>query len=259
MPEVILVAIVVVGIGAFVYWLPRRITVMEYERGLRYRSGKFVGVVSPGVHWLSGRAGKIVKVDSRQVLVTLPGQEVLTSDGLGVKISLVANVELVDPDIAINKVQNFMGTFYGELQVALRIVVGGLNIEDLLKARDDLGKTLLERVSAPAAALGLHVISVNVRDIMLPGDLKRIFAQEVSARKEGLAALEKARGETAALRNLANAARLVQDNPALFQLRLLQQLGGTQGNTVVLGAPQIVPVPNQAAARTKRSPVEPAE
>jgi regulator of protease activity HflC (stomatin/prohibitin superfamily) len=259
MPEVIVVAIVLVAIGAFVYWSPRRITVMEYERGLRYRSGKFVGLLAPGVHWLSGRAGKIVKVDTRQVLVTLPGQEVLTSDGLGVKISLVANVELVDPDVAINKVQNYMATFYGELQVALRIVVGGLNIEDLLKARDDLGNTLLERVSAPAAALGLHVISVNVRDVMLPGDLKRIFAQEVSARKEGLAALEKARGETAALRNLANAARLVQDNPALFQLRLLQQIGGTHGNTVVLGAPQIVPVPNQAPDRTKGSPVEPAE
>jgi len=259
MPTVFLIAILLVAIGAFAYWLPHRVTVLEYERGLRYRRGKFVGVVSPGVHWVSGRAGKIVKVDTRQVWVTLPGQEVLTSDGLGVKISLVANIELVDPEVAINKVQNYMATFYGELQVALRILVGGLNIEDLLKARDDLGNTLLGRVSEPAAAVGLHVISVNVRDVMLPGELKRIFSQEVSARKEGLAALEKARGETAALRNLANAARLVQENPALFQLRLLQQIGGTQGNTVVLGAPQIVPVPIQAAVRTKGSPPEAAQ
>ena len=259
MPTVIFVAIVLVAIGVFAFWLPRRITVLEYERGLRYRSGKFVGVVLPGVHWMSGRVGKIVKVDIRQVLVTLPGQEVLTSEGLGVKISLVANIELVDPEVAINKVQNYMATFYGELQVALRILVGGLNIEDVLKARDDLGNTLLERVSGPAAGVGLHVISVNVRDVMLPGDLKRIFSQEVSARKEGVAALERARGETAALRSLANAARLVQENPALLQLRLLQQIGGTQGNTVVLGAPQIVPVPNQAHGRTKHARAEPAE
>src|SRR5438445_13809452 len=99
MPEVILVAIVLAAVGAFVYWLPRRITVMEYERGLRYRSGKFLGVVSPGVHWLSGRAGKIVKVDTRQMWVSLPGQEVFRSDAFDVKISLVANVQLVDTDV----------------------------------------------------------------------------------------------------------------------------------------------------------------
>jgi regulator of protease activity HflC (stomatin/prohibitin superfamily) len=70
--------------------------------------------------------------------------------------------------------------------------------------------------------IGVKLLSVEIRDLMLPGDLKRIFAQEVQARKEGLAALERARGERAALRSLANAARLVQDNPALLQLRLLQ-------------------------------------
>ena len=259
MPIVILLLAIVLAISAYAYWSPGRITVLEYERGLRYRRGRFVALLPPGVHWRSGRTGKIAKVDMRQVLVTLPGQEVLTSDGLSVKVSLVANTELVDPEVAINKVQNYMASFYTELQVALRILVGGLNIEDLLKARDDLSKNLLERVSAPAAAMGLHVISVNIRDVMMLGELKRIFAQEVSARKEGLAALEKARGETAALRSLANAARLVQENPALLQLRLLQQIGGTRGNTVVFGAPQVVPLPNQASSQVTGSPSEPTE
>ena len=90
---------------------------------------------------------------------------------------------------------------------------------------------------------------------MLPGDLKRIFAQEVAARKEGLAALERARGETAALRNLANAARMIEDNPALMQLRLLQQLGTTGGNTVVLGESAVIPVAkrNRPAGKGKES------
>ena len=72
---------------------------------------------------------------------------------------------------------------------------------------------------------------------MFPGDLKRTMAKVVQARKEGQAALEKARGETAAPRNLANAARLTEGNPPLMQLRLLQQLAGSSGNTVVLGFP----------------------
>jgi len=72
---------------------------------------------------------------------------------------------------------------------------------------------------------------------MFPGELKRTFAQVVTARKDGLAALERARGETAALRNLANAAKLVDANPALLQLRLLQQIAESAGNTIVLGLP----------------------
>jgi regulator of protease activity HflC (stomatin/prohibitin superfamily) len=72
---------------------------------------------------------------------------------------------------------------------------------------------------------------------MFPGELRRTFAQVVAARKEGLAALERARGETASLRNLANAARMMSANPTLLQLRLLQELGKSAGNTIVLGLP----------------------
>ncbi|MBN2311251.1 MAG: hypothetical protein JXR94_19895, partial [Candidatus Hydrogenedentes bacterium] len=94
------------------------------------------------------------------------------------------------------------------------------------------------------AELGLRLISVDLKDIMFPGKLKEMFAQVVSARKEGLAALERARGETAALRNLANAAKMIENNPNLMQLRLLQALGEASGNTLVLGmSPQAAPVP----------------
>ena len=92
------------------------------------------------------------------------------------------------------------------------------------------------REYAPANAVeGETQITVNLKDIMFPGELKKIFAQVVRAQKEGQAALERARGETAALRNLANAAKPVESNPALMQFRLLESLGETSGNTVVLG------------------------
>ena len=106
-------------------------------------------------------------------------------------------------------------------------------------------QTLREDLTPAAAELGVTLHSAEVKDVMFPGDLKRIFAEVVRAQKEGQAALERARGETAALRNLANAAKMLEDNPALFNLRVLQSVsGGAQGSTVVVGVPQgVVPVP----------------
>lgn len=102
----------------------------------------------------------------------------------------------------------------------------------------------MEATEPKAADLGLRLISVNLKDIMFPGKLKEVFAQVVNAKKEGLAALEKARGETAALRNLANAAKMLEGNPNLMQLRLLQAIKEPSGNTFVLGMPSpSVPMP----------------
>lgn len=262
LPLAILVVAILAAVAAAAYWSPSRVTVYEFERGLRYRHGRFVGTLPPGTHWVARRVGSITKIDVRPYVLTVPGQELLTSDGIGVKLSLVANVEVADPAAAVNQVQNYTTAVYTIFQVALRQIVSGRSLEDLLAGRADVGPKVLEASAAPAQAFGLKVTSVDLRDLMLPGDLKRIFAQEVAARKEGLAALEKARGETAALRNLANAARMIEDNPALMQLRLLQQLGATGGNTVVLGDSAIVPVAKRErrAAKDKgtRSDVEPA-
>ena len=251
MPVAILALVVLVALAALVYWSPRRVTVFEFERGLRYRRGRFVGTLPAGTHWVASRMGSITKVDIRPFVVTIPGQELLSSDGIDVKLSLVANVEVVDPAAAVNKVQNYTVALYTIIQVALRQIVSGRTLEDLIAGRADVGPKVLEASAEPALAFGLKIASVDVRDLMLPGDLKRIFAQEVAARKEGLAALEKARGETAALRNLANAARMVEDNPALLQLRLLQQLGATGGNTVVLGTNAIIPVAKREGRTAK--------
>lgn len=104
-----------------------------------------------------------------------------------------------------------------------------------------MSKQLMEMTEGRVGDLGLKLISVNLKDIMFPGKLKDVFAQVVSARKESLAALEKARGETAALRNLANAAKMIESNPNLMQLRLVQAIDDSSGNTFIIG------VPNQAA------------
>ena len=115
------------------------------------------------------------------------------------------------------------------LQLALREIVGGTKIDELLEARDGIGARLIELAAGPMGDLGLRLLGADIKDVMFPGELKKIFAQVAEARQEGMAALEKARGETAALRNLANAARMVESNPALLQLRTLQAVAGTAG------------------------------
>jgi len=103
-------------------------------------------------------------------------------------------------------------------------------------------------VQPESAKLGVSVLAIEVKDVMLPADLKRAFADVLKAKQEGQAALERARGESASLRNLANAARVLEGNPALMNLRLMQSLAATQnggGNTLVLGVPGgFVPLKN---------------
>lgn len=218
-----------------IIWLGLSCTVLEYERGVLYRRGRFIRVLEPGGYWFWPGLYTIQRIDMRARYVTIPGQDVLTADNISIKISLAASFKIADPFRAINATGNFYEALYLLIQLRLRDLVGALEIDDLLAKRQEIGAQLYESVTAPAAEIGLTVVTVGIKDIMFPGELKQIFAQIVNARKEGLAALERARGESAALRNLANAARLLENNPALLQLRMLQALGGSSGNTVVWG------------------------
>jgi len=121
--------------------------------------------------------------------------------------------------------------------MALREIVGKEKIDALLENRAGISARLMELTSKKASELGLKLISADAKDVMFSGEMKKVFAQVVKAQKEGQAALERARGETAALRNLANAARIMDDNPNLLQLRALQALTDSSGNTLVLGLP----------------------
>jgi regulator of protease activity HflC (stomatin/prohibitin superfamily) len=247
----------IVGLTALVIFISlvmRRITVLEYERGLKYRRGRFECVAEPGQYWYTPVFTIFEKVDIRPQFTSITGQEVLSSDGVSLKVSLAANFEITDPDAAINKVKSFQEALYLELQLALREIIGAADIDTVLSGRDELSKRLMEITEPKIADLGLRLISVNLKDLMFPGKLKEIFAQVVSAKKEGLAALERARGETAALRNLANAAKMIEGNPNLLQLRLVQTLGEASGNTLVLGMPsQSTPLPVPKTSGTKKS------
>jgi len=241
-----LILVAVLAAVAFVIFrrLFERVTVYEWERGLRYKHGTFDGVLEPGAYWTFRRSTTVFKVDTRPRFVSVPGQEVLSSDSVSVRVSLAAEFVVTDPAKAINDVEDYHDALYLTLQIALRDLVGQREIDDLLEKRGEIGQRLLQTAAPTVQAYGLELKSAEIKDIMFPGPLKRVFASVVEARKEGLAALERARGEQAALRNLANAARLVESNPALMHLRLLQAIGGASGNTIVLGLPgAATPIP----------------
>lgn len=214
-----------------------RVTIFEYQRGLKYSGGRLAGLIGPGQHWIFRPSTFVQAVDIREELMVIQGQEVISSDTVSVKLSVVARYRLADPVVAYTRVGSYYQSAYTVLQIALRETVGALTIDDVLQKREEIGAEVLRRSIEDAKSLGVELIAVDVRDLMFPGSLKKTFAQVLEARQQGLAALEKARGETAALRSLANAARMVEANPSLLQLRLIQQLEATRGHTIVLGMP----------------------
>ena len=225
-------------VGVLYKTLPfRRVTIFEYQRGLKYWKGRYVSTLSPGQYLVFSTFGSIVPVDVRPEFITIVGQDVLSSDGVTLKVSLAAEFEVADPNVAVNKNANYRSSLYLTLQKALREIVGKEKIDDLMQNRSAIGAKLLELTSTKASEYGLKLKLADVKDIMFPGEMKKAFAQVVKAQKEGQAALERARGETTALRNLANAARMMDDNPNLLQLRALQSIADSTGNTLVLGLP----------------------
>ena len=252
---IITIAIATVAFLVLASALPKlryEFIVAEGFAGLLYQHGKFVEVLAPGrhIHW--GRTFTMTLSDVRKASLTIAGQEVLTADNIGVKLALVVTYQVIEPAKAAHDTQSWYNDLYTAAQLALRTAVGAVTAETLLTQRPDFAPQLLARVQPEVAKSGLAVHAVEVKDVMLPADLKRAFADTLKAKQEGQAALERARGESAALRNLANAARVLEGNPALMNLRLMQSLGAAQGagNTLVFGLPGgFVPLKNGSAPK----------
>lgn len=209
------------------------IVVQEWERVLLYRDGRFEEQLEAGRHRRSRRRRSVVRVLVRPRLLVVPSQEVLTADGLSVKVSLTAAVRTSDPRRWHEAVEHADGFVYAAMQIALREAVGARTLDELLAARSSLPDDVLAGAGAAVDAVGVVVESLSVRDVMVPAELRRAAADVAVARAQGQAALERARSEVAATRTLANAARMVAEQPALLQLRTLQAVEAG-GATVVL-------------------------
>ncbi len=215
-----------------------KVIVREYERGLFYRKGKFVELLPPGryVHWWWEHC-QIDCVDIREVSHTIEGQEILTSDKIGVRVTLIAQYKVADPVVARHSVGDYHGQLYQDLQLTLRESITGRTLEELLKERDILSGKIHQDVAARAKHYGIELNRVGVKDMVLPGSVRAVFLQEVEAELKGRASLVAARHEVAAARARANTAKLLQENPNLLRLQeleMLAQLASKSGNVIVI-------------------------
>lgn len=231
-----LLLLVVLALGAAAWLTLRRTTVYQYQHALLFRDGRFVKLLEPGVYWLWKLSARVDVLDARPRVLTIPGQEVLSSDSVPLKISLLVRFRVEDPKVAQLEFEDYLQALYAHAQTVLRRLVGETPIEKILENRARLDEALDREVKTLATDLGLEVASVTIKDIMFPGALKDAFSQVVRARQQGLASLERARGESAALRKLANTAKQLENNPQLYKLRLLQSVDGAGSVIVQLGA-----------------------
>lgn len=228
-----LTALVAVALWLGSRFVPTRKIVRESFQGLLFRRGRLSAVVGPGRYWLfPDDALDLYDTRARDHVVS--GQEVLTSDRVPIKISLVARFRVQDARKAYTETADYQLALYSSLQLALRDLVSSRELEVVLSSRDTLGEEILGAVAPSVADLGLVLESVAVRDFMMAGALRSAFAEVLLAKQQGLAALERARGEGAAVRSLANTARLVSQHPGLMQLRLLQAIESRDGNRLVV-------------------------
>lgn len=234
-----------------------RQTIREYEIGLLYKDGRFAGPLTPGKHTLLSAGNEVIVLDGRIQNVSIPGQEVLTSDNIGIKVGLVASYRITDAPLAVNTVDDYKKAFHQSVQLALRTAISEKTLEEVLAARNEISQQMESTVATEAEGLGLALLTLQIRDFIFAGEVKKVFTDILKAQKEGLVLLERARGESAALRSLANSAKMLEQNPGLANLRMLQTIqsaGETSGNTLVIGVPPFANVPYGKDATKEDAP-----
>lgn len=228
-------AMIAVGLWALVCLLIVKVVVPAGHVALLYRHGRLLRVLEPGRHYRPRVGTTWTFLDARLQILTITGQEVLSRDNLALKLSLAVQWRVVDAERSALAVQNVDSALRTAVQLGVRRVLSEHGLEQIVESRSAIGAELLAGLADEVASFGVELKSVELKDVTLPGELKRIFHEVVKAQQQGRAALERARGETAALRNLANAARLLEQTPALRDVRLLQAIEAEGGNTLVLG------------------------
>ena len=176
----------------------------------------------------------------RPTILLINGQELLSADNVSVKISLAVKYQILDPKTVVMNYENFHEYLYTTVQLKIREVVSSIELDEILSNRKMINDKLRELIVEDLSLTGFTIMSVDIKDVMLSAELKRVFSEAIKAKKEALASLEKARGEMATLRSLANAAKMLEKNPDLFKLRLIQTIESSNGNTFVIDTNQQV-------------------
>lgn len=236
MPNITLAVLAAIGLYACLRIACfQSVIVFDYQKAMLYKKGALTKMLGTGKHYYFKNNAVIKVVDIRKSLINLAGQEILTKDNVSVKITLAGFYNVSDPLKAIQSSVDYTAELYSVAQLALRNLVASVTIDQLLEKKGEIDAQLLADIAEKASAFGLTVSMLAVKDIMLPTNLKKAFSGILEAQKEAQRQLEKARGEQAVLRNLANSSTMYDSNPMLLQARLIQSLS-TGNNSIVFNA-----------------------
>ncbi len=196
----------------------------EYERGVIFRLGRFVGVRGPGLILLIPFIERMVKVSLRTVAMDVMPQDVITKDNVSVRVNAVLYFRVVEPEKSIIDVENFLFATSQLAQTTLRSVVGQAELDELLSKRDKLNAQVQTILDEATDQWGIKVMTVEMKDVDLPMEMKRAMAKQAEAERERRAKVIHAEGEFQASQKLSEAAANIEEHPIALQLRYLQAL-----------------------------------
>lgn len=212
----------------------------EYEREIKFRFGKFKKIMKPGWNLILPVIDSFKKVDIRTKAVDVPEQEAITKDNVSIKINAVLYYKIFDASKAILAVENFNYAVSQLAQTTMRNAVGSVSLDELLSERDKISTEICKIVDEATDPWGIKVENVELKDISLPEEMKRVIARVAEAEREKLAVITKAHGEVQASENLKKAAENLSMAPGALHLRTLEtlnDLSSDQSNTVIFALP----------------------
>lgn len=214
--------------------------VERHCQGVLFVDGEYVETLPPGLYafWLGAAKAKVVEVDLRERALDVSGQEIMTSDKVSLRMNAVATYRVSDARAATATVNDLTQTLYRAVQMALRAIVGSRPLDDFLTDKEAVSAEIEAAVRRRAEELGVEIVSVGIRDVILPGDMRDLMNRVTEAQKAAEANLISRREETAAMRSQANTARLLSDNPTLMRLKeleVLERIASSGKLNVILG------------------------
>jgi len=214
---------VVLGI-VVLYVLSSIRVVREYERGVMFFFGRYVGVKGPGLRFVFRPIYRMQVVELRTVVLDIAPQDMITRDNVSARVNAVAYYRVIDPEKAVLKVEDYKFATSQLAQTSLRSVVGANELDALLAERDELNRRLQTIVDEQTDPWGVKVSAVEIKDVELPSEMRRAIARQAEAERERRAKIIAAEAELQAAGKLTEAARTLAAQPLTMQLRYLQTL-----------------------------------
>ena len=214
--------------------------ISEYERGIKFRFGKFKKIIKPGWNLVLPIIESYKKVDIRTKAVDVPEQDAITRDNVSIRINAVIYYKVFDASKAILAVERYQYAVGQLAQTTMRNAVGAVSLDELLSERDKISTEICKVIDEATDPWGIKVENVELKDVKLPEEMQRVIAKVAEAEREKEAVITKSRGEKEAADNLASAATVLSSSPGALHLRTLStlnDLSSDQSNTIIFAIP----------------------